>query len=313
MLNTESSIPQEEITLDNLHAGKFTIKDIPRDEGKRLWREEYEKLPEEARTVADTVGWKSKPFFLGKKRDGSEAEWKDWNEFAEDVRTKLPVANERLKHLSKEKLEADAKIEKLERQLQQMSKLQKMQLEKEMRNERLDVEREMKEAKEYQDFDRFEQARERKAQIELEEKTIKEFEQPVVQAPHLAPEVILFKANNPWFEKDRILTNYARGLEREITLQYPDLSAASVLRMVEDDVKANFPDKFTKKTEEVSAPAVESGRSSGKLSMPNGSKEMSFDQIPTKDQLEIERLIRHGIYKSKSEAVKEYNQKYNRK
>lgn len=307
-----TEIAQEEITLENLHSGKFTIKDIPRDEAKRLWKEEYNTLPDEAKVVADTVGWKSKSFFLGKKRDGSEAEWKDWNEFADDVRTKLPVANERLKHLSKEKLEADAKIEKLEKQLAQMSQLQKMQLEKSMRNERVEVEREMREAKEYQDFDRFEQARERKAQIELEEKTIKEFDSEP-KAPALLPEVILFKAQNPWFENDRVLTNYAKGLDNELIAQYgASLSVAARLRMVEDDVKANFPEKFTK-SETPSAPAVESGRNSGKLGMPAGNKDLTFDQIPTRDQIDIERLVRHGIYKSKAEAVKEYNLKQNKK
>ncbi len=311
-----NQIAQEEITLDNLKSGKFAITDIPRPERERLWKEEYETLPDGAKQLADAVNWKSKPFFQGKKKDGSDVPFKDWQEFAEDVRTNLPVANERLRHLAqekaKEKLEAEATIQKLQKQIAQMSAMQKMQMEKELRKEKAAVTSEMEEAFEDQDKQKFKDAEKRRADIEIEEKALKQFEEePEPKVVPIAPEIVFFKANNPWFEKDKRMTNYARGLDNELRAQHPTLSLAQRLQMVEDDVKAEFAEKFKIEEETPTAPAVESGRNAGRLSMPRD-KELSFGQLPANIQSDIERLVKHGVVASKAEAVRDYNQRASR-
>lgn len=309
-MENSQTISQEEITLDNLREGKFTIKDIPRPEADRLWKEEYAQLPEGAQQAADAAKWRPKHFFLGKRKDGSEMPFKDWEEFSEDVRTKLPVVNERLKNITKEKLEADAKIEKLERKIAQMTMMQKMQMEKELRKEKAAVNSEIDEAFEDNDKQKFRDAEKRRAEIELEEKTLKQFEEePEPKVLPLKPEVVMFKANNSWFEKDRKMTVYAKGVEKEFWQQHPNASLSQILQMVEDDVKAEFADKFKVEEETITPPAVESGRNSGRLSMPNNKGEITFGQLPTQEQADIERLIKHGIIASKAEAMRDYNKR----
>lgn len=301
-------IDPADITLDNLREGKFTIKDIPRPEAARLWREEYQGLEDGAKEVADAVGWKPKHFFLGKNRDGTERPYKDWKEFDKDSKEIMPILNERLKNVTKEKLEANAEVERLRAQIESMTKLQRMQAEREIRKDKSSVDSEMQEAFDAGDRKRYVEAQERKAQIENEEKILKEFEPRQAVVPPLHPEVILFKANNPWFEKDKKMTHYARSIEGEIAVKYPRASLAQILQMVEDDVKTEFAENFKSEEEAPRTPAVESGRNSGRLNLNQG--EISFDRIPAEEQIRAERMIKLGHFKSKAEFVKEYNQKH---
>ena len=98
-------INQNEITLENLREGKFTTKDIPHREVERLWKEEYETLPEEAKELHNNTNWRTEPFVRGQKnKDGSPKQFKDWQEFAKDVKEKeqrvLDIENQK-KHWKK--------------------------------------------------------------------------------------------------------------------------------------------------------------------------------------------------------------------
>jgi vacuolar-type H+-ATPase subunit I/STV1 len=303
----ESTTPDApEITLENLKAGKFTIKDIPRAEQARLWREEYSTLEDGAKIIADSVGWKTKHFFLGKRQDGTAAEFKDWKEFEKDVKEKLPIANERLKHITKEKLEADEKIAQLEKRIADMTKLQRMQAERELRKDKSSIDAEMQEAFELGDRQKFVAAQERKAQIESEEKILKEFEPQQVRAePKLSPEVIMFKASNPWFEQDKVMTRYAKQLDAELGAQYPNMPLSQRFQMVEDEIKVEFADKFHKAAAP-QAPAVESGRAAGRLTLDRGG-DIDFDQLPEDERNRAERMIKQGIVKSKTDFMKGFN------
>lgn len=294
-----------EINLENLRTGKIAIQDIPRPEVARLWREEYATLEEGAKEVADAFGWKPKHFFLGKRKDGSEKEYKDWKEFDKEGKEKLPVLNERLKHTTKEKLEADEKIARLEAQIANMTKLQRMQAEREIKKDKNNIDAEIDEAFESGDKKRFAEAQERKAQIESEEKILKEFEpQQAKPAPILAPELILFKANNPWFEQDRVLTLYAKQLDSELSREYPNISLSQRFKMVEDDIRVNFADKFNKPNNPT-PPAVESGKNGGRLTLDRDS-EITFEQLPEDERNRAERMIRQKIT-TKADFMKGYN------
>ena len=305
--NNEQTVEQTvlpEINLENLRAGKFTTKDISKKEAERLWEEEYKTLPEGAKKVSDAVGWQSEPFVRGQKnRDGSPKKFKDWEEFAAEGREKMPILNERLNHIAKENAELKA-------QIANMTKLQRMQTEREIKKDKSSIDQEMQEAFDAGDRKKFAEAQERKAQIESEEKILKEFEpRQAKPAPILAPEVILFKANNPWFEQDRVLTLYARQLDSDLAREYPDISLSQRFQMVEDDIKTNpdFAHKFNK-SDNPTPPSVESAKNSGRLQL-NQVGEMSFERLPEEEQNRVERMVKIGIVKSKTEFMKEYNQK----
>ena len=294
-----------EINLDNLRAGKFTIQDIPRPEAARLWREEYASLEEGAKEVADAFGWKPQHFFLGKRRDGTVKEYKDWKEFDKEGREKLPVLNERLKHSTKEKLEADEKIARLETQIANMTKLQRLQAEREIKKDKSSIDAEIREARETGDIERFAAAQERKTQVESEEKVLKEFEPQQAQRPSIkSPEVLLFEASNPWFRQDKVMTAYARQRSGELAHQFPNATLSQNLQMVEDEMKVEFADKFFKPNNSP-APAVESGRSSGRLTMDNNS-EISFDQLPEEERNRVERMVKLKLT-TKADFMKGYN------
>jgi hypothetical protein len=295
-----------EINLENLRAGKFTTKDIPRPEAARLWREEYASLEEGAKEVADTQGWKPEHFLKGQKdRDGNPKKFKDWKEFAQETREKLPVLNERLKHSTKEKLEADEKIARLETQIANMSKLQRLQAERELKKDKSSIDQEMQEAFDNGDREKFVAAEKRKAQVESEEKILKEFEPQQAPRPIIkAPEVLLFEANNPWFGQDKVMTAYARQRSGELMSEFPNATLSQNLQMVEDEMKVEFADKFSKSTNSP-APAVESARNSGRLTMGSNS-EISFDELPADERGRAEEMIRLKMT-TKADFVKGYN------
>lgn len=302
------TIESSDITLENLKAGKFTTKDISKSEAARLWREEYPTLEEGAKEIADATGWRPEHFLRGQKdREGQPKKFKDWKEFAQETKEKLPIVTERLNHMTKEKLEADKEIAELKAQIADMSKLQRMQVGRELKKDRSSVDVEIKEAREMGDVDRFAAAQERKAQIESEERILKEFEQP--QSPpkrntNLTPEVIAFRANNDWFEKDKAMTLYARQLSNDLAGQYPHLTIAQNLQMVEDDIRVTFASKFDKSSNS-NPPRVESGQNSGRMTFDRDS-EITFDQLPEDERSRAERMIRQRIT-TKSDFMKGYN------
>ncbi len=293
---------------------QFHITAIPRVERLRLEAEERETLPEEAKKVWDTTGWKTQPFFIGKKKDGTTIEYRDWKEFAEIGEKVMPIQNERLKHTNQ--AQAD-EIAKLKSDIARMSELQRMQAERNLKKDKAEVENELREYRSIgvagEDVDKFAAAQARKVEIELEEKMLKQFEPQQFSMPQhdklqIKAEEIAFKARNPWFDNDRVMQRYAVGADVELHAANPNLSPAEHFRLLEDEIKREFPDKF--KSEGVhAAAAVESGRNSGNAAVTSRAGNIAFEQLPKAEQERADQMIRLKIggYKTRADFMEKYN------
>lgn len=321
---TEQIMPAE-ITLDNLREGKISVVEIPRSERLKLELEERERLSEENKEdweagmkKAWEEGWKPKHLLIGKRKDGTEIPYKDWKEFLEVGEKIIPVQNERLRNQNEVK---DKEIAQLKRDIARMSELQRMQAERALKKDKAEVESQLREFSEVgisgDEIHKFNSIQARKAEIEQEEKILKEYEPQSYSMPHLdrvqvEAEKIAFKARNPWFDSDRIMQRYAIGVDAQIRAENPNLTPAEHFALVEDEVKREFADKFKSQTNSLPQ-AVESARSSGNLINPKANY-ITFDQLPESERTRAEQMIRLKIggYKSKADFMEKYN-KINKK
>jgi hypothetical protein len=306
-----------EITLEGLETGKFTIKDIPRDERDRLSKEAYERLPDEDAKEAWSMGWRSKGFYLGKTRDGEDKPYVDYKDYITKIKNNAPVQNERMRNLAQEKSVLEQKLEKMEAENRRTQELLRLQNQRAILKDEsaLNAELRAMEAEEFVDVNKYKTLSAQKADLEREKLALKQFEQaiPAAISHSLTPEEIAFTARNPWFKDDKVLARYARQVDSELRNENPDLSPAEHLLRVEEEVKSSFPEKF-KASPPPYNPGVESARNAGNA---GASKNyITFNELPEKEQLLVDQIIRRGgtsNYKTRSEFMALYNKDKNKK
>lgn len=89
---------------------------------------------------------------------------------------------------------------------------------------------------------------------EIKEKAATVVPQPAV--PEVPQELLNWRNENPWYEKDQVLTSFADGLGQR--LMRSGRSPVEVLKEVERQVRENFPEKF-RNPNKGNAPQMESG------------------------------------------------------
>lgn len=122
------------------------------------------------------------------------------------------------------------------------------------------------------------------------------------QQPDIAPETVAFvERHSSWFNKDAVMTGAAVALCGDLQARFPSLPLSSVMNMVEESMKAEFPHRFngSRKMEESRGPAkVEGGQRPIKTAVKKG-----WDQLPPEAKQAGKGFIDRGLFGSDVKAA----------
>lgn len=180
---------------------------------------------------------------------------------------------------------------------------------------RNEIEGERKTAIAAGDVDRVEALEAQRAEIDkLEEEEVKP--EPVIAKPATkkpaekveedAPpqEVIDWIAENPWFAKDKTLSNMARTEHNRLIDEEPGLSLAENLQRVSQKVMETYPDKFGSKRATASQVGSPRTRTNGGAA-PGGKKAKSFENLPPDAQATCLKWEKSGVM-TRAQYVRDY-------
>lgn len=112
-----------------------------------------------------------------------------------------------------------------------------------------------------------------------------------------APELVEWQTRNKWYTTNAEMTKYANVIAAGLVASNPNGDRVEILKEIEREVRARFPDEFKSKRRE-SAPAVESSTTHAK---PKADK-----LVGTPEEMAIaRRFVKAGIYKDEAEYIKE--------
>lgn len=294
-------------SVEALEAGKIRITEIPRNERPALIKQVYEKLSEDEKEAFD-LGWRPESLFRGKSRDGQDKPFEDHKKYLDKFKNAGPVLNERLRHEVEGKKALERELEAMREESRKMQELLRRREETELKKEEFSIEAELEEARSLGEVDRALAAERKKAHLERDKLTLKQFEpQAAPTKQEVSSDIIAFGARNPWFQSDDVLRIYAMGYDTQLLSQYGNtLPEAARLKMVEDNVKLKFPDKFSTQAK-VSAPGVESARNSAYA--PASTRKaggIGFDQLNEFDKSLAMAMIKKG-QTTKEKFMEEHN------
>lgn len=98
-----------------------------------------------------------------------------------------------------------------------------------------------------------------------------------------------WKADNPWFDKDKAMTLFALDEDRELAQTKPNMAAEDRLAEVAKRVRAEFPHKFTNPNRERPG-AVEGAPSPGRRSSGR-----DFSNLPPEAKAFCDSMVKQGI------------------
>jgi hypothetical protein len=84
-----------------------------------------------------------------------------------------------------------------------------------------------------------------------------------------------WQTENDWFTKDVRMTNYAISIEKVVVAENPGKSQADILKLISDEVKSRFPEKFKNPNRE-KGNSVDTGDSDSRRK----SSKHTFDDLP---------------------------------
>lgn len=312
-LNQEIQIENQieeiiEPSLQALQEGKITFKDIPKEKRHEIRMQARDNLPNDRAKEAFDMGWSPKEFFLGKRADGSEKPFVDYEEFLTKINETAPVKNERLRTLTKENQEKDRQLEEMRAEVRKLFELNKAREEREFESQEARLKAEIEEAEELGDIKTFKDRTLRLNRLEQEKLKLKSFEpeQEINQteAPQIPAEILnevqTWTAKNSWYFSDVKIQNFCNAQSALLAQNEPELSLSERLEIVKQMAFSRFPELAPAKTKA----AVLSSKTSGLNATAKPS--ISFEQLPEAEKKTAEWMLKMGVYKSKAEVVQAY-------
>ena len=259
-------------------------------------------------------GWRPKEFFKGKNRDGSQREFTEAEDFLNKSKDALPVANDRIREITKE-LEETKRIAKeaQERVLKAEQKGYEKALD--------ELSKKQREAVELGDIEEFDRLKEQERNIakesipqQVEKKEV--VADVVTNTPKQQPQdnqlsegerITLrdWQARNQWMSTDQKLAAYAIQSEKQLIQERPYLSLSERLQLVEQEVKDVFHAKFNPTNS--SNNMFEGGGSN--TGFGSSVKPRGYSELTSEDKKACENLINiRGI--KDANAVKAFRQNF---
>ena len=257
----------------------------------------YEELPNERARAAWKEGWRTKDCFVGKRRDGSELKWIDYEEFLAKSEKVLPIANERIKKLTKQIEQSNAKALEMEKRINEAEK-------KGYDRALNEIQKKQEEAVEQGDIDRFKVLKNEEMELIKDSKEEKEVKEPTIPLEKESPpktNVLTveeqkiaadWSAENDWFFKpeNQLIANYAVGMEANLKETKPYLSLSERLNIIDLELRNN-PSFATKIYPQASSKynLGDTGNSSVFGEQP---KEKGYNDLPQEAKKVCEKIIR---------------------
>lgn len=269
-----------------------------------------EQTPErsDTETRARAMGWVGKDEFRGPAEN-----WRDADEFVRRGEEELPILRERSRDMARKNAEIEARLARQEREFAdraaRLEKMSSIALTRQREQIEANYEAAKRDAVNVGDVARYEQLNRDQGQA------VRQFDQQYYEAvaqkqpqnagPELAPqdaaEVSVWTQQNPWFNADPLLNNYAQAVHMSLRQSKPGLSLRENLAEVSREIRSRFPEKFG--AAERRTPSVEGGAGG----MPSGAKRArGVSDLPAEARSVGNEFVKAGAFKSLAEYAKDY-------
>jgi len=230
---------------------------------------------------AKKMGWVPKEQFRG-----DEAKWVDDETFVERGKNMIPLLKENIERMSTKYGAVENELRELKKTTGEFIEFSKQSEERAYNRAKKQYEKEIVALKAQQKqavaagdtatYEHLEQKMEsleppEKPEIKVETKTEKQTDTPVE-----TPELKAWKADNPWFLTDKKMAKFAIAIEEDVASENPGKSQVELLKIITNEVKTRFPDKFKNPNRE-KGDSVDTGSSESRT---KGSKKRGFDDLP---------------------------------
>jgi|SRR5687767_7499323 len=268
-------------------------------------------------------GWKPQEEF-----DGPAEKWRPAKDFVERGNEDPKILRSRVDKLDKALNEVRRYSKEREEQLarehnERYERLSRMQ-ERALREQREGYERQIEAAKRAAvregDDTRYDELlkhqQEVRAEWRKEDQEAAPVQQPqrnVPSIPEPAPETKSWIDRNPWFQKDRALTDEAIAYENYLASSRPGMSVEERLEETRAHVIKTFPHKFGRKATSSQpprtggSPVEGSQRASGPASSPDG----GFGKLPAEARQQFKAFVKEGVFKDDDASRAKYAKYYN--
>jgi hypothetical protein len=269
----ETLITQEEIAkadqqtpilppLQEIKEGKIDPYSLPYSDRITLEKQYYDNLPDEEAKAAWRKGWRDKPFWKGKAKDGSDKEFVDYREYNRIAQEYAPVQRERYNQVNKENDDLKRELEELRKSMNQVLEINKVREDRDFKQYNLTLDAQLQEARENGDVNRLENLLKQKMELESAKYQFKE-EQPnnqqsQFQSSYQAPQQQInlnpyeqkvlseWVSENPWFNEDPQMRAMALNYANQIMSNGQHLNTPFEfnLQKVRDHVATVYPHKL---------------------------------------------------------------------
>jgi hypothetical protein len=193
-----------------------------------------DQTPEER---ARTQGWRDKDEFKGNPED-----WRPAEEFLERGDKILPILQERFGKLEKDFADKANQLDKVTGKLSKFAEFHKGTYKRAYENAKRDIEGRLQLAEKEQDFEGYKRATDDLAQVEQD---IQHIDAEEATDPQPVAEFHDFKKANAWYDVDMPMTVYANYIADQLVGSEGIDSNSEYYARVEQEVKRQFPHKFT--------------------------------------------------------------------
>ena len=131
--------------------------------------------------------------------------------------------------------------------------------------------------------------------------------------PYERKAVEAWVGQNPWFNRDRVLTVNAQMISAELRAEVPGLSPEENLTRTAEILKEKFPEKFGIKPRvngTAAAPRHVQSVEGGGRQPGGGSKPKGFTDLPPEAKQSFKELVQHGIYADDPSGRSKYANAY---
>jgi hypothetical protein len=187
---------------------------------------------------ARAQGWRDKDEFSGNPDD-----WRPAEEFLERGEKILPILQERFGKMEAENTKLAERLEAVTGKLGKFAEFHKGTYKRAYDNAKREIENRLRVAEQEQDFAGYKQASDDLAQVEQD---IQQFDvQEGDDTPQPVPEFFDFKKANTWYDSDIPMTVYANYIADQLVGVEGINSNVEYYARIEQEVKRQFPHKFT--------------------------------------------------------------------
>jgi hypothetical protein len=292
----------QQISVDDVKAGKVNFFELPTQEKKRIEKELISQYSPEDQAFIEATNWKPKELFKGLNRDGSPREWTPLDKFKQNYLNNPALRAERERALER-------RLEAMNSQVEKISRLNQIKLEKEHKALEAKINRELQEAESIGDLDSYKSALQRKQELDAERNEINQIAAPQQQQidPYVEKQVKEFRDRNPWYGIDQEVTQYSIKQFDLLNQARPDLGVKEKLEIIEKNAREIFSHKIPNQNRIM--PVIDTPKNAGTFTTNKpATNQIQYTRLPEDEQRRVDQLAKLQRL-SREEIIKKYFKK----